>query len=449
MDGGWVEGVSTDTRKGCSGALFVALEGSEHDGHEFLEEAADRGAAAVMVASSKLQIAVQALPEGMPVFDVPDPLVGLQRLASSYRDLVNPEVVAVTGSNGKTGTKDMIRDVLSSSFKVHATAGNLNNHIGLPLTILGMDEDVKVLVAEMGANHKKEILQLARIARPRIGVITNIGPGHLEFFGSLKGVAAAKSELLEAIGPNGTAVLPADDRFLEFLKQKTKGRVVTFGYSEGADWRVENDEMLDNSGYRFEIGGTRIELKRRGRFNILNAAASFAVGSLLGVPADTMSGVLASSRAAEGRGVLFDVGGILIMDDSYNSNPASLAAALEAFMEMGIDGRRWLVLGDMLELGGEAIRLHREAGENCGKAGVDGIVTLGDLTVELNRAAAEQRKAPPDISHFMDAANLASYLNGFLEPGDAVLVKGSRGMRMEKFIEELEKLRDMRKRRID
>jgi len=423
------------------------LEGSHADGHNFLQEAVEDGAAALLVSREHRDAAV-SVARGIPVFDVTDTLTGLQTLAASYRTLVNPRVVAVTGSTGKTGTKDFIASILSSRFHVHATPGNLNNHIGLPLTLLGMGGSEEVLVTEMGANHKNEIARLTEIARPEIGVVMNVGPVHLEFFHSLKGVASAKAELVELLPPEGTAVLPADDEFLEFLKKRTEATVVTVGFSDRADWRIMNLERRHGIGYIFTIGDLSIEIVRYGRHHVANAAVAAVVGSLLQVPGDDIKRGIANTRVPDGRGVLFDVDGILFVDDSYNSNPASLSAAVEAFMEIPLEGTRWLVLGDMLELGEASKELHGEAGIVCGKAGVAGLVTLGEETVELNRQAAVQRKAPPHISHFIDTEKLAAYLNGFLNRGDGVLVKGSRAMHMEKVIEGVEKLRDTGRRRV-
>jgi UDP-N-acetylmuramoyl-tripeptide--D-alanyl-D-alanine ligase len=445
---GSVDSVTVDTRKGCSGALFVALGGDRSDGHDFLEEAIAQGAAALLVSREHAGDA-DAISAGRPVFAVPDTLAGLQALAAAYRRRVNPRVVAVTGTTGKTGTKDFIASILEERFTVHSTPGNLNNHIGLPLTILGMKGEEDVLVAEMGANHKNEIGRLSEIAGPEVGVITNIGPGHLEFFGSLEGVASAKAELLESLPESGTAVLPADDEYFQFLSQRTRGRIISFGFGEGSDWRIEDLTREASAGYRFTLHGAAVTLGRFGRHHLLNAAAAAAACSLLGSSGDEIAGGIGRTKIPESRGVLYDIDGILFIDDSYNSNPASLEAAVSALMEMETGGRRWLVLGDMLELGERSPDLHRESGEACGKAGVDGIVTLGTETVELSRAAAEQRKAPERISHFMDTAKLAAYLNTCLEQGDIVLVKGSRGMRMEGVIETMEGLRNVKRRRID
>lgn len=444
---GAVDAVTVDTRKGCSGALFVALPGSRSDGHAFIEDAVSRGASALLVSRERAEEAVR-LSSGRPVFAVPDTLAALQALAAAYRRRVDPRVVAVTGTTGKTGTKDFIASILGTRFNVHATPGNLNNHIGLPLTVLGMEGGEEVLVAEMGANHPNEIKRLCEIAAPEVGIVTNIGPGHLEFFGSLEGVARAKAELVESLPESGTAVLPADDEFYQFLSERARCAVVSFGFGEGAEWRIEDLAKDGSSGYRFSLKEVAIGLGRFGRHHVLNAAAAAAACSLLGSSGEEIAAGIRGTETAESRGIIYDIDGILFIDDSYNSNPASLAAAVNALMEMNAEGRRWLILGDMLELGEQSHSLHRESGELCGRAGVDGIFTLGSETVELNRAAAEQRKAPERISHFIDTAKLAAHLNSCLERGDIVLVKGSRGMRMERVIETVEELRDVQRRRV-
>lgn len=437
---GYAAGVSIDTRTDCAGALFIALAGEHTDGHLFIREAALQGAAAMLV-SMERKTEAEAEAGGIPVLAVRDTVLGLQTLAAAYRRKVNPRVIAITGSAGKTGTKDLIASILRGSCRVHATPGNLNNHIGLPLTMLGMKGGEDVLVTEMGANHKNEIRDLAGIAAPEIGVITNIGPSHLEFFGSLKEVAAAKAELVEALAPEGTAVLPADDEFFPFLRGRTKARVVSFGLSMDAEWRIDNIEPAESRpGYSFTLGGHEMRISRYGRHNINNAAAAATVGFLMDAPAENIASALASAGPASGRGVLFRIGDVLVVDESYNANPASVMAAVDAFMELPVSGKRWLVLGDMLELGAESAELHCEVGIYCGKAGIDGLLTIGSESVELSRAAALQRKAPPAISHFLNLEKLAAHLHSQLAAGDGVLVKGSRCMHTERVIDELERL---------
>jgi UDP-N-acetylmuramoyl-tripeptide--D-alanyl-D-alanine ligase len=244
-------------------------------------------------------------------------------------------------------------------------------------------------------------------------------------------------------------VLPADDEFVEFLRGRTKARPVTFGFGEAADMRITALEKRDGGGYRFRVGDMPLEVSRRGRHQVLNAAAAAVVGSVLEVPPAEIAAALLEAPVSPGRGVLLDIAGILFFDETYNSNPASLRAAVDAFMEIPAAGKRWLVLGDMLELGDASAELHREAGVFSGRAKVDGILTVGGATVELNRAAAAERRSPEHITHFLDVESLARYLNELAAPGDAVLVKGSRGMHMEKVLEAIERARGAERRRVD
>ncbi len=385
----------------------------------------------------------------MPIFEVDNSVNALQKIASLYRDEINVKTIGVTGSVGKTETKEIVASLLALKYRVHATPGNYNNHIGLPLTILGMDKETDILVTEMGASHKGEIELLAGIAKPDVGIITNIGPGHLEHFGSLEGVAAAKSEILKSLSEEKSAILPADDDFFDYLKGKTKANMVSFGFSDEADWSPEEIESLDEGGYSFILGGQEMRINRYGKYHLLNVAAATAAAFCLGIPISDISGAVRNFKAIERRGRIFDVDGISFVNDSYNSNPLSLKSSLEAFMEMQVEGKTWLVLGDMLELGHSSSELHREVGKVCGKTGAYGLITMGKESVELNREASVQRKAPEIISHFMDIEKLSCYLNELLGKGDAVLIKGSRNMEMWRLIDEVEKLRETPRRRID
>ncbi|MBN1163617.1 MAG: UDP-N-acetylmuramoyl-tripeptide--D-alanyl-D-alanine ligase, partial [Candidatus Krumholzibacteriota bacterium] len=273
---GTIDGITIDTRRDCRGKMFVALSGEVRDGHDFLEQAVEKGAGALLIARER-QAETERLNGSAVIFAVPDTLKGLQRLASSWREEVGPRVIGITGSTGKTGTKEIANLVFSKVYRTHATAGNYNNHIGLPLTLLSMERDTEICLAEMGANHRKEIDTLCRIARPSMGVITNIGPAHLEYFGDLKGVARAKAELIESLEEGDTAILPADDEFIEFLRDRTRARIKTFGLGEKADYRIEDIEnRQEGGGYRFRIAGTAMEMTVYGRHHILNGAAAAA-----------------------------------------------------------------------------------------------------------------------------------------------------------------------------
>jgi len=441
-----VEGVSIDTRDDCGGTIFVAIEGENADGHDYLEDAVTSGAKALLVSKKKRN---KWAGLELPVFEVEDTVKALQRLSSDYKDKIGVRSVGVTGSTGKTETKEMLASILAEKYRVHATPGNYNNHIGLPLTILSMDEETEILVIEMGASRRGEIKLLAEIGKPDIGIITNIGPGHLEFFRSLKGVAEAKSELISSFSEENRAVLPADDDFFEFLKEKTRADIVSFGFSDDAQWSPREVETVYGGGYKFLLGGQAMRINSYGRYHLLNAVAAAAAAACLDVSISDIARAIGDFRAVERRGRIFDVEGIVFVNDSYNSNPLSLKSSVEAFMEMPVEGRAWLVLGDMLELGPESGELHREVGRFCGRAGVYGLITMGKESVEISREASIQRKAPDIISHFMDIVKLSGYLNELLKEGDAVLIKGSRNMGMWKLIDEIEILRETPKRRVD
>jgi len=445
---GSFSGVSIDTRTDCSGKLFFALRGDRYNGHDFIEDAVGGGARGIVVEESWVKGGGAVPGDVVPVFIVDDTLKALQRLATEYRKKISPGVIAITGSTGKTTTKEFVFSVLSTRYKVHATPGNLNNHIGLPLTILQMVGNEELLVTEMGASSRNEIKRLCEIAAPRVGAITNIAEAHLEFFETLKGVARAKAELVESLPGDGTAVLPADSEFFDYLKKKSTAPVISFGYVETSDYRVSSVEVVEG-GCRFKVNGTQLEIPFPGRHNILNAAVAFVVGKLFKLSDEEIVRGIKSAKQVKGRGELIEIDGITIIDDTYNSNPASLKAAVEMLMDMEVGGARWVVLGDMLELGEGSKSLHQEAGVLCGKAGIDGLLTIGDETVELSRTAATQRKAPPVISHFLDPMKLASFLNEHIKPGDCVLVKGSRGMKMEVIIDELKSLRSNQREKVE
>jgi len=444
---GSFSGVSIDTRADCSGKLFFALRGNRHDGHDYVEDAIGGGARGIVVEERWVR-GGGVVSGDVPVFIVDDTLKALQRLATEYRKKISPGVIAITGSTGKTTTKEFVFSVLSIRYRVHATPGNLNNHIGLPLTILQMVGNEELLVTEMGASSRGEIKRLCEIAAPQLGAITNIAEAALEFVKTLKGVARAKAELVENLAGDGTAILPADSEFFDYLKERSTAPVISFGYVDTSDYRVSSVEVVQGR-CRFKVNGTQLEIPFPGRHNILNAAVAFVVGKLFKLSDDEIARGIKSAKQVKGRGEVMEIGGITIIDDTYNSNPASLKAAVEMLMDMEIEGARWVVLGDMLELGEESKSLHQEAGVLCGKAGIDGLLTIGDETVELNRAAATQRKAPPVISHFLDPVKLARFLNEHIKPGDCVLVKGSRGMKMEVVIEELKSLRSDQREKVE
>jgi len=427
--------VSTDSRSLQAGALFVALHGPNFDGHDFVETARANGAVAAMVSRP----ANQALPS----IQVEDTRLALGRLAAGWRARRNIPVVAVTGSNGKTTVKEMIAAMLARRGAVLATEGNLNNDIGVPLTLLRLRDEHRFAVIELGANHAGEIAYVARLARPTVGVVTNAGTAHLEGFGSLEGVARAKGELFQALGDDGVAVLNADDRFsalwIELIGAR---RTIRFSVEQVADVSMapgtERMEVGDVLATRFTLhtpaGDMPIHLQLCGRHNVINACAATAAALAAGAGNEDIQQGLAGMQAVKGRLQLKLVApGLRVLDDTYNANPASLRAALQVLALA--PGRKILVLGDMGELGADAGAMHAEMGEAARGSGVEQLFTVG----ELSRYTAERFGA--GARHFATRDALIDALRATLSDSAArpatVLVKGSRRMQMERVTEVL------------
>jgi UDP-N-acetylmuramoyl-tripeptide--D-alanyl-D-alanine ligase len=422
--------VTTDTRKLAAGELFVALRGPNFDGNAYLGEAAARGAAGA--------IAEHAGPEGLPVIVVDDALVALQRAAQAWRARLTLPLVAVAGSNGKTTTKEMIAAILEGCGPTLATAGNLNNHIGVPLTLLRLTADHRHAVIEMGANHAGDVTQLAGFAMPQIGIVTNAGAEHLEGFGSLEGAARAEGELFAALGRDGTAILNADDGFAALWRDMTVARIVSFGLGAKADFTAREIRTAVGSGgfsTRFVLvtpqGETAVELHLAGKHNVINAIGAAAAASAAGATLDAIAAGLARMRPVQGRLQRRAAhGGGWIIDDSYNANPSSLQAAIDVLEAVG--GRRFLVLGEMAELGTFARDAHLEAGRYARAHGVERLFAIGEAT----RLAVESFGA--GAAWYADADSLAAAVAGELAADVCVLVKGSRMNRLERVVRALE-----------
>ncbi len=423
------DAVGNDSRGDYTRQLFVALRGARFNAHGFVAQAGQRGAAAALVD--------HPVDAEIPQLIVDDTRLGLGRLAAAWRERVKGRVVAVTGSNGKTTCKEMIAAVLGQVGSVHATSGNLNNDIGLPLTLLAArDEDF--LVLEMGANHPGEIAYLTDIGRPDIAVITNAGRAHLEGFGSLKGTALAKGEIARGLPADGIFIVPSDSPWIGLWRDLAAGRrVLTCGFDVTADVRAAVDGIrgvLDEDGFRtgFKVRVANSEqdpeldlaLGLAGKHNIRNALAAVAVARVLGVGPDAIRAGLAGLKPVPGRLCpRRGPGRLRLIDDSYNANPDSVLAAIEVLV--GLPGRHWLVLGDLRELGSDAEALHRGLGEAARAAGVEVFYTLGILSALAAKAFG------PGGRHFHDQASLISELRRHLGPHDLVLVKGSRAAAME------------------
>ncbi|MGH8460229.1 MAG: UDP-N-acetylmuramoyl-tripeptide--D-alanyl-D-alanine ligase [Stenotrophobium sp.] len=416
--------VITDTRQLLPGDLFVALQGENFDGHEFVRRAGSLGAVGALVSR---QVDCE-----LPQLIVPDTLRALQDYAAAWRGEFNLPVVAVTGSNGKTTTKQLLAAIFAARGPVLATAGNLNNHIGLPLTLLSLRREHRTAVIEMGASHAGEIALLTRLTRPDIGVVTQAADAHLEGFGSREGVARAKGELFAGLG-HGIAVINADDAYAPLWREMARpAAMINFGFSEQADVRALNLESLPAAGgSRFELlapgGRQAVSLPLPGQHNVSNALAAAACAVALGMDLHDIAAGLARVQSAQGR-VNWKVTpqGARLLDDSYNANPSSLRAGMELLATL--PGQRWLVLGDMAELGSDAPRLHAEAGAIARDLGLDRVYALGAL------AGAAAKAFGAGGSTFENHEALANALRPHLNTNVALLVKGSRSARMERVV---------------
>ena len=426
--------VSTDSRTIKPGDLFVALCGEHFDAHNFLEQVAKAGAAGALVSRDP----PPGLPQTFAILRAADTLVAYQNLAANYRKTLPLKVLSITGSNGKTSTKDFAASILGRAFRVTKTEGNFNNHVGLPRTILEANSDHQFAVWELGMNHPGEIAALARIASPDAGIITNIGIAHIEFMGSREAIAQEKGALAEAIDPGGFVVLNADDDFSGSIANRTRARVIFAGIEEGAIRAIEVKQTA--AGCEFTIVESahrcRAQLPVPGLHMVQNAILAVAAGRAFGVSLEECAAGLVSAPLAKARLQIREIHGVQFIDDSYNANPDSMKAALRTLMELDADGKRIAVLGRMLELGEESERGHREVGEAAATLGIDHLISIGNDTIAL---AAEQAGLE-NSAIAQDASDAAEMLNEIVGPGDLVLIKGSRSSRTELVLDEFAKL---------
>ncbi len=416
-------GCSIDTRTLEAGDLFFALEGERSDGHRYVGRALASGASGAVVASR-----VEGLDASFAQIVVDSPLAALGRLAVHVRGLVDIPVIAVTGSNGKTTTKEMTAAVLSTSLRVCKNPGNYNNRIGVPLTVLGLVEDDEVLITELGSNHAGEIRDLASMVRPDVGVITNVGPAHIGLFGSIEKIVEEKTDLLRVLPPSGRGVVNADSPAVLQMAKEVGVDMVTFGIESDCDWRATGIEVTDAPGTVFTVNGVRVTLGVPGVHNVYNALASIAVGALFEVDPAEAARALATFEPV--RVHIRRRGGVTLIDDTYNANPDSVGAALGVLRDLPA-GRRVFVMGEMLELGDQSAGLHRDVGSRVLEAGVDFFFGVGGMAWEAVDAAREAGMKEDHADFFADREAACAFLGRFIKPGDAVLVKGSRATGME------------------
>ena len=422
-------GVCHDTRQLSAGQLYVALRGPTFDGADFLQQAQQKGAVAAL--------AERAGPEGFPVVRVRDALEGLQRAARAHRARLHLPLVAVAGSNGKTTCKEMTAAILRQKAPTLSTRGNLNNHIGVPLTLLQIESVHAHAVIELGANHPGEVAALARLAAPEIGIVTNAGAEHLEGFGSVEGAARAEGELFAALGPDATAVLNVDDAYADLWRDMTVAKVLTFGLGAKADYTARDiHSELTTAGFvtRFILcspqGEIPVSLHLVGKHNVTNALGAAAAAMAAGATLQHVAAGLAEMRAVAGR-LQWRVAqcGASVIDDSYNANPSSMQAAIDVLESMA--GRHWMVAGDMGELGDFAVEAHRELGRYARAHGVQRLFALGSLT------QSTVKEFGAGATSFSDIAELIAVVQRELASDVCLLVKGSRSNRLERVVEAL------------
>lgn len=436
-----VNGVVIDSRAAYPGSLFVALAGQHVDGHKFVQDAFANGAVAAFVRADK--VAPNELPGGHGLVVVDDTLAALQKLASAQRRRLQAKVAAVTGSVGKTTTKDMLAAIARTRGRVVATRGNYNNEIGLPLTVLDADRNTDVLVLEMGMRGPGEIRELAEIARPHAGVVTNVSPVHLERLGSLENIARAKRELIEQLPEDGIAVLNGDDPLVRRMAEKAPCNVLFFGCGDDNDVRASAVEVFGERGSRFVLhfrgDVVAVELPVPGRHHVMNALAAAAAALALGSSLENVVRGLAAAdeqRSAMRTELSTTSSGVRVINDAYNASPASMEAAIELLASM--DGRRRIaVLGDMLELGPLTEKAHADIGRLAAQHGVDLLVAVGRQARVVITAAIDAGMSPQSTVMCNDAGQAANLVSTLVRHGDVVLIKASRGVQLEVVAERL------------
>lgn len=435
------QGYSIDSRTIGSGELFFAVTGERLDGHNFVAAALANGAIAAVVSNAWVMPAEIDETKLLRVADCDDcVLLALQRLAHAVRRHWGGRVVGVTGSAGKTTTKEAVAQVLAARYRVLKSAGNLNNAFGVPLQLLRLEPEHEVAVIEMGMNHAGEITALARIAEPNWAVVSNVAPVHIEFFpDGLAGIARAKYELVESLPSDGFAFLNADDSYVRDFGRGMEDRAVLYGMSEGARVRAENLRELGAEGTLFdvvadsEVQRAQVHLKLLGRHNVLNALAAIAVGLKSGISLAECAAAIAGLQPADKRGEILNWHGATIINDSYNSNPRALDAMVDALMSMPAQ-RHIVVAGEMLELGSESEALHAGCGRVMAEKGVSAIIGVRGEAAALVEAAVS---CGAKSSFVASPEEAGQWMRTNLQPGDVVLLKASRGVRLEKALEQL------------
>jgi len=429
-----VRRVSKDTRTLVRGDLYLALRGDNHDGNLYVRDAAAKGAAAAVLDNPGV---LAELPDGFPAILVPDSLLALHRLAAAWRDRLALRATAITGSSGKTSTKEFTAAVLSMRYRVTKTEGNLNNHIGLPLSILAASIADDAAVWEIGMSHPGEIAPLAALIRPDLAIITNIGVAHIEYMGSREAIAQEKGMLAEALTSNGVLVLPTEDDFSAPIARRTSARIVFAGLLGGSV--SASDLLMEADGTRFKLlaGGDSVDVRLAvpGEHMVRNALLAVAAGLEMGLSLEECAEGLASARLVGGRLSRKKVRGVTILDDTYNANPDSMAAALATLRALASGGRRFAVLGRMGELGSHATEGYQRVGRSAADT-ADALIAVGPETLPLSEMA--RASGLGEVHQAATTEEAAALLRQLVREGDVVLVKGSRAARMERVIQHFE-----------
>jgi UDP-N-acetylmuramoyl-tripeptide--D-alanyl-D-alanine ligase len=434
------QGYSLDSRAIAPGELFFAVKGERLDGHNYVQAALANGAAAAVVKRDYHALSPSGKGAASQLIFVEDTLAALQKLASSVRREWGRPLIAITGSAGKTTTKEMIARVLGVRYRVLKTEGNFNNHFGLPLQLLRLEPEHEIAAIELGMSHPGEITELARIAQPEYGVVTNVAPVHLGFFPSVAEIAKAKQELVQALPAMGTAILNADDEYVSKFGLKFEGKIVMYGIAHPADVRAERIVERGVAGSAFEVvaGCSRqaVELPLIGRHNVCNALAAIAVGLQHGISLADAAGALATMAPVDKRGQVMEIAGATVINDCYNANPRAMDFMVDALAGMtpGKGGRRIVVAGEMLELGPAGEELHRRCGARMAERGIDVVIGVRGLARHI-ADAARQGSRRTKTEFFETPEQAGEWLARDVKQGDVLLLKASRGVKLERALD--------------
>lgn len=432
IEGTCIKHVSTDSRAQVNDALFVPLVGENFDGHEYIMQAVEHGAVAILW--DKSYLLPKELPSTLPIYFVDDTLSALQQLAKQYKNKVNPHVIGITGSNGKTTTKDIINSVLRTTYKTHCTEGNLNNHIGVPLTILSMPKETEMLVLEMGMNDFGEIKQLSLIAEPDIAIITHIGESHIEFLGSREGIATAKLEILAGLKENGLLIVDGDEPLLQSIYNRKN--VITCGFNHNSDAKIQSVHIDQNEMSFSLFNRTTYKISMLGRHHAKNATYAIILGEHLGINTkDIKEGLRNINLTSMRFELLTGKNGATIINDAYNASLTSMKAAIEVVKEMNGFESKTLILGDIFELGTYAEQFHKDIATVIDKP-ITALYTYGE-NAEIIAKAVKQEKPELVCNHFTDRETLINEVQPHLKESSLLLFKASRGMQFEKLVEQL------------